>query len=623
MSPSYLLLVFIAVFVSSVYGDIYLHNMRGSNNRLQEENADRQNANRLFDSENNARGGYCWGPELTFYEGSILALEWTSQHACGNTNTQCNLVLQYMCSSDHEGADETLIVRDGDGTTTDRIPIGTDPAVTQGDNGFYNRKADGKFVYGMNEPLWVYTQCRGRDRNKGLFTAEENVNNGNGAMATRQNANANRHGLECSEERDYYPYWHPSVWRDIAVLVDDEDQCDMFQKESQNVKSKNFCNGTGDALKANNQGDCARAGGVWDSVPSWGLKKPDCKKAQWSRDNHLGNGVDGHTNSYNWTLPRTKDESCIANGNCTCVFRIRYNITVGEVKWSDDSTKNGVYSPTQDDPTVTVDGYNYTLALDTAQTGRTFQDRSHMFRIAPRPRGVPKNAKIYNLNVRGKRGNIVQTYPAVEYDFVPTFLEVEQNDFIHFQWTGCDKNPANNQGEGRNQYDRSNIVQIADMSKNYPLNDTEIESYKLLFKDDELRRRMAMVDQVDCKSLEQLQIDKQNNPNNNNFNIDQNIQNCMVLNAAPARFSGALVKMESPGHYFYMSTRNNNFSNRSQKGSVKVSKWWKNWMTAVTVVSVVGGVAVGAAVGAVVFAKMNPMSRVAEVVKKVPGINKI
>ncbi len=58
---SLLLFIYLAGYVA---GDCYMQNPRGSNDRLNEANTDRDNANRLFDSQNNAQGGYCYGTLL-------------------------------------------------------------------------------------------------------------------------------------------------------------------------------------------------------------------------------------------------------------------------------------------------------------------------------------------------------------------------------------------------------------------------------------------------------------------------------------------------------------------------------------------------------------------------------
>lgn len=54
-----------------------------------------------------------------------------------------------------------------------------------------------------------------------MFTADQNLN-GDTTKYTRQNANGNRRGYEVPEERDYYPYWGPNPWKDIAIMVSDK-----------------------------------------------------------------------------------------------------------------------------------------------------------------------------------------------------------------------------------------------------------------------------------------------------------------------------------------------------------------------------------------------------------------
>ena len=71
--------------------DFYMHNPAGGNDRNRERNQNRNNGNRLFDSQNNGNGGYPWRGDATlrgspdpmvYYEGSQLPTEWTLQVCC-------------------------------------------------------------------------------------------------------------------------------------------------------------------------------------------------------------------------------------------------------------------------------------------------------------------------------------------------------------------------------------------------------------------------------------------------------------------------------------------------------------------------------------------------------------
>lgn len=79
-----------------------------------------------------------------------------------------------------------------------------------------------------------------------------------------------------------------------------------------------------------------------------------------------------------------------------------------------------------------------------------------------------------------------QTYPAVEYDFIPEVADIKTGEFVHFQWTGSNThnngNPAGDgqagdDGEGTGGTDRSNVVQIRSLSENFPLKMDQITMF--------------------------------------------------------------------------------------------------------------------------------------------------
>jgi hypothetical protein len=614
--------VFLALLAVAL-ADLYMHNPRGSNDRLNEANTNRNNGNRLFDSQNNAKGGYCIGPRMTYYEGSQLTVEWTNQHGCGsNPKMQCNLVIQYMCGSTNDGP----LWQIRDGTTTDTIPNNAEGAEALDTT--YNPPV---LKYGMHESYQSYQDCQTRNRNMGLYIADRATQGGltsarASSIYTRQNNNGQQNGYECPEERDYYPYWHPSQWKDIAIMTTNTGFCKFYQKNSQNVMSKGYCqdpNNPGPQTAPNNPTDCANANYQWVMAPSHGLSAPDCVEVPWSRENHLGNGVTGFNNNYNMTIPTS--ENCTSSGTCVCVLRLRYNISTvedGFPMMSDpqsgflDHTNNGVNgSAITQNPVLTRYGAELILAVDTTQFGRTFQDRSHTFSIAKRPSGVLSSARIFNLNVRGKRGNIVQAYPATEYDFVPSYLYTRVGDYIHFQWTGCDTNPAGNAGEGTDGTDRSNWVQITHPSSNVPATDAwyRANPSKVFLTDPNLRLRFAWIDQTNCLQYNQVLAKNGGNANN----AEEDPQNCAVLNAPGANyFNGGLHRMNKTGTFNYMSTRAHEFTNRDQKGIIYVVPLLPNWAVGVVVTGSVLFALAAVMAGLMFYAKSHPHSGVANFFSK-------
>ncbi|XP_046852048.1 protein DD3-3-like [Xenia sp. Carnegie-2017] len=491
-------------------------------------------------------------------------------------------------------------------------------------------QADSLYNRGLHEPWEWYDKCNRRQRNYGLFTADQKLN-GQQSIYTRQNPNGARYGYECPEERDYYPYWHPTDWTDIAVLAYIESMCEYYKKESFNVKEKGEClqyystksHGFRHYSIYNNKVDCNKNKGFWipfsnylEEYPKYqtkatclaassknlrllwaipyrsenidnlkmiggnieslkrclvALDPPECYKAPYTRSNHLGNAKNVVPLRYNWALPY------FPSGHAhKCVLRIRYNISTGDYppfntfSNENNNPSNNVYSPVQNNPKIKVGKVQLPLqlAINTAQFGRTFQDRSHVFKLLPRPKAVKDDDVIYNLNIRGKRGNIVQVYPAVEYDFIPKRLRINSTDLVHIQWTGSNTNPSGNAGQGTAGTDRNNMVEMQDPSVNYPLTSekplTMFENAEIVWSSD-----------IETKTKEDLVLSMASSGYYNSMSLchasPKKTALNELLNNAPASYRGMLLRF-APGEYYYMCTRNNNFSNRNQKGRLIVEK---------------------------------------------------
>jgi len=704
-----------ALYFSAGLADTYCHQPRCSNNRLNEKSANRNNGNRLFDSQNNNRGGYNVGEmgsksgfannqnafatdsivfdynnvdwandqnagrkqfEEVFLQNSIQSVTWTAQHGCGNAKNNCNMVFEYTC--DTHPQDQTDILEDDTNDpgrnaanaanaewnkqsaewreyqyitgTRVRLSNGAntntpnDPNNIQNiKNTFENNNNDNE---GRHESEEYYVFAKNRERNKGLFTADQKLQ-GNDQTKTRQNPGGTRRGLEVPEERDYFPYWQPSIWRPVAIFHNDVAECQtqMAAKSAANeaksacVPAANQVTGGGntqldngelaDLVKQKTETDCTAAGGKWFTQKfDMPAGYPYCVKASWSQVNNLGNvkdtGNGGLPQNWDWTLP-TIDQfaasGCYVYTSTTdaeqnyvrVVTRLRYNMTTMDyapyatTAACNQNKKGNVQSPVEQNPTVDVgvDMQGLRLALNTAQTGRTFQDRSHVFRVMKTPDAGAVNTamksanKIINVSVQGKRGNIVQTFPAVEYDFWPKTVEMNIGDCAAFQWTGSNThnngNPAGDgqagdAGEGRGGTDRSNLIQIMDKNSTYPApfdkavvddffaNSKVFKTYtgELVSSGNVITQALtdpqtAADRDAQLYFLSAGYYDKEESVGQAIGNTGDNGQLNVLLNDTPASMRGMTVCPEKRGTYEFTCTRNNNFSNRDQKLTIIVN----------------------------------------------------
>jgi len=179
-------------------------------------------------------------------------------------------------------------------------------------------------------------------------------------------------------------------------------------------------------------------------------------------------------------------------------------------------------------------------------------------------------------------------------------MEVPQGALLHFQWTGSDFNPNRgpNNAEGWRYSDRMNLLEVADDAQNFPVADARFQAGERtsFFANTETRKRFALLGQEAilaakggaCGDYEDGDDNEQNDP-----------RNCGKLNAAPAHFDGGLVPVHHAvgSSFHFVSTRNNNFSNRAQKWQLSVVR--PEWRM-VDTIKLLGGLMLAAAVLAVV-----------------------
>lgn len=239
---------------------------------------------------------------------------------------------------------------------------------------------------------------------------------------------------------------------------------------------------------------------------------------------------------------------------------------------------------------------------------------------------------VINVFSRSSDCSFAQTYPSVEYDFVPNALALGSNDMIHFQWTGSDYNPrrgCNDAAGGPpdlNTYstaananqnpraDRNNLIFTNYMAENVPKDylgydpadsatsfadktsssmETVLAGVPCYDPDatfsstaereavqqqcyETVMRLAYLNQQSDVGSLILRGGMKCLTPEELDAISNQDVAdfhplNCAKMNAKPyPYFDGGVMFMKKSGKFPFFSSRNNNFSNRQQIGLVCV-----------------------------------------------------
>lgn len=193
----------------------------------------------------------------------------------------------------------------------------------------------------------------------------------------------------------------------------------------------------------------------------------------------------------------------------------------------------------------------------------------------------------------------MQTYPGVEYDFVPNEMSLSTTDYLHLQWTGSNTHnngqpegdgQAGNDGQGQEGTDRNNFVQLNNLNENFPLPFEMTSIWKEIDLLGYLNEGNFTSDKtnyiIDKNSLKSSDLAKDIALYFSSSGYYKCVKTATCtqsyegvkealnedLNNAPASFPGALWRFtKSNKIYYYMSSRNNNFSNRSQKGSIRIN----------------------------------------------------